>query len=410
MYASACAPLRDGPLRVDRAAPAALQLQVDDTLRILDPVTAAPRASFAGAIAAPDRTRLFTAIRGDGGAQLEVRSGETGDLLSRHSIPPALIASVASASGRKVALAPEPIPGGNWLAEARDRTRLVVADLERDAQREFDLPGNYAPEAFSQGEDRLFLVEYLPPRAPNRYRVRQLDLASGRVSPVGARDPKSLSVEEEMRGRHRTQVLAPDHSRLYTLYLRDDEHLHRRDYLEAGGPGVRPHPELKAFVHVLSLTEGWAYCLDLPLPFGVGPAESHALALSPDGKRLYVADASAGASILEADTEKLQVRTVRPKLEPMGNGAGTPAVLRIAPDGRLHLAAGRDWLIFDRTLHPVHHHQFAESMRGVELTADGTRLLAAGSAQMTIYDIASGAAQGTFTFPEGESPRVAAHH
>ena len=70
----------------------------------------------------------------------------------------------------------------------------------------------------------------------------------------------------------------------------------------SGRPGVHVH----AFVHVLSLAEGWAFCLDLPLPFGVCPSEAHALAVSPDGRRLYVADLASG-SVAAADTSRLQV-------------------------------------------------------------------------------------------------------
>ena len=87
--------------------------------------------------------------------------------------------------------------------------------------------------------------------------------------------------EEEMRGEGRQAVLSPDRTRLYTLYLHQADHQHTRDLL----PG-RHAPDgttVHAFVHVLSLTEGWAYCLDLPAPFGEPAAGTHALTVSPDG-------------------------------------------------------------------------------------------------------------------------------
>ncbi|OJF15229.1 hypothetical protein [Couchioplanes caeruleus] len=36
----------------------------------------------------------------------------------------------------------------------------------------------------------------------------------------------------------------------------------------------------------LGLEQRWAYCLDLPHPFGEGSAESHAIAVDPAGGRL----------------------------------------------------------------------------------------------------------------------------
>jgi DNA-binding beta-propeller fold protein YncE len=99
-----------------------------------------------------------------------------------------------------------------------------------------------------------------------------------------------------------------------------------------------------AFVHTLSLAEGWAYCLDLPMPFGVGPAWAHAIAVSRDGFRLFVADRSSG-TIAVADTQTLQLKGsyavgMDPLVEP------GEAAIDVAPDGTLYVASGSVVLVF----------------------------------------------------------------
>ena len=47
---------------------------------------------------------------------------------------------------------------------------------------------------------------------------------------------------------------------------------------------------MHAFVHTLSLDQCFAYCIDLPAPFGEGPAEGHAIAVGRSGGRPVVVD------------------------------------------------------------------------------------------------------------------------
>jgi DNA-binding beta-propeller fold protein YncE len=142
-------------------------------------------------------------------------------------------------------------------------------------------------------------------------------------------------------------VLAPDYRTLYTLYTKQPDHVHARDMVQAGGTG-QPHVHVQAFVHVLSLTEGWAYCLDLPLPFGAGPAAAHTLALSPDGERLYVADRSTG-SLAVADTKTLELSRVAPKQVPADVTARTApgAAAQVGPGNTLYLAGGSELVAVD---------------------------------------------------------------
>jgi hypothetical protein len=104
-----------------------------------------------------------------------------------------------SATGTLVALTAE----GSHRPAGRERTTIVVADSSgaRPA-REFDLAGNFEPEAFSADDAYLFVLEYLPANAPEHYRVRRVELATGQVQPLLLRDKQLIpaSAEEEMRG------------------------------------------------------------------------------------------------------------------------------------------------------------------------------------------------------------------
>ena len=75
-------------------------------------------------------------------------------------------------------------------------------------------------------------------------------------------------------------MLNADHTALATLYR---------------NPGNRDEP---AFVHILDLVHGWAYCADLPAPFGTGPPGSDRIELTPfDTVVVTTAEASRIAEI-----------------------------------------------------------------------------------------------------------------
>jgi YVTN family beta-propeller protein len=278
------------------------------------------------------------------------------------------------------------------------RTSIVVADPSSAApQRSFNLQGNYEPDAFANDNQHLFVLEYLPPEAPDRYRVRQLDLKTGNVAAVGTRD-KTAVPEEEMRGTRRMHTLSPDGNTLYTLYTHQPGHLHSRD-LAAGLTTARG--DVHAFVHVLSLSEGWAYCLDLPQPFGIGPASAHALALSPDGGRLYVADRSSGKVVL-ADTSQLAVRAM------VDVGADTRAdqtvaAAQVGPDGALFVSSASDILVLDpRSLAVLRRLPLPGIPTGLGLSADGQRLFLSTADTVFAVDPQKGFQLGSIAAPGSE--------
>lgn len=198
-----------------------------------------------------------------------------------------------------------------------DASRITVVDRRQAVMKTatFDLPGLVEPEAFSTDGDLLYVIDHQIAAADGAYRVRPLNLATGRLETIVG--PTKVPLTEDMNGIGRRQVWAPDGTRLYTLYIRQTHHHH-----VAGeeNPHTHGEPGTDAFVHVLDLSEEWAFCLDLPKAFGGGELATTALALSPDGRTVAVADASA-ESIAFASTETLAVVDVLPLTEPAGSGS-----------------------------------------------------------------------------------------
>src|SRR6266545_3615938 len=163
------------------------------------------------------------------------------------------------------------------------------------------LAGQWVPDAFTVDGTALFVLEWLPPRAPDRYRVRLVELRTGTFTGMLTRDkqPVPPGTEEQMRALGRLAVPDPAGNLLYTLYTPKPGGPLSGG---AGGAGAAPEwsTESGAFVHVLDTQVGWAYCLDLPDPFGMdlgllkvvaqwdAGGSVAGLAVSRDGARLLV--------------------------------------------------------------------------------------------------------------------------
>lgn len=346
-------------------------------------------------VASTDWRRLYT-VRGD---KLVSVDSATNRELAATAVPRGLTARVVSTSGARVALT-EPDAG------PRTRTRVVVADpTGAEPARELNLAGNFEPEAFSTDDAYLFVLEYLPANAPERYRVRRVGLATGEVQPLLLRDKGLVppGAEEEMRGEGRQAVLSPDRSRLYTLYLHQGEHQHTRDLLP--GSHVTDGPLVHAFVHVLSLTEGWAYCLDLPSPFGERPAAAHALTISPDGGRLYIGETTTN-HVAVADTESLTLTRVATLTDEPGT---TPASMATSPDGeKLYVGAGNLLRSVDAdTIEEGETWPLPAPIRGIATHPDGDHLYVGQTSRVARVDTATGEVVGTFEAPDLRTVQVA---
>ncbi len=207
-----------------------------------------------------------------------------------------------SENGEMVALTPPPPTGTDtYHPAAKDPTPLVIVRRGDPDPQRLDVPGNVEPEAFSLSGDALFVIDFVPPLAPERYRVARLDLTRGTVDDVRSKEEE---LQEPMRGTARAQTVAPDGRRLYTLYTRD---------ATADEPA-------EAFVHVLDLDAETASCVDLPAEFATDPLG--AVAVTPSGSRLFVYSPMASA-LAELDTRTLEISRTATVAPPIGTPPST---------------------------------------------------------------------------------------
>jgi WD40 repeat protein len=354
---------------------------------VLDTSAGSVLAKDPGAVVAPDGSRLYSAtVLGDS-TRLEARDAVTGNLLTTASVPGVLDVSVASLSGRSVAMTRPRDDGTDpWIPEPRTHSTIVVADpsAARDA-RTYRLMGNYEPEAFSIGDARLFLIQYLPAMNPSAYRVTFLDLASGRVHPVFGR---FKTQPERMPGERLRQVFDAQTSQLYTLYTNRSKG-YGDDYWSRDGDEL-------TFVHVLNLRKGWAFCAGLPRSLWNHPASAEAMSPSPDGRILYIVDSMRGL-IAEMDTRSLEiVRTAKVELG-SGEGARTSAVTSV--DGStLFVSSSTDpnavYAIDTSSLDVSSRWTVPGTVSDVGLSSDGARLYAALTDHVAVLDPSSGSELG----------------
>jgi hypothetical protein len=318
--------------QVARAPGGILLLGSSIGVRSVDPATGEVLFEGSGVPALGDWSKVFTTEVTGRATLLESSDVATGEVVSRVTVPGRLSVRVASGDGSLVALM-APLPDGRspWIPQPRSSTSIVVADpMGVDEPTHYRLEGNFEPEAFSTDGERLYLIRFIPPTDPVAYRVTSLDLGTGKVLPVGTRTKSA--VVETMSGTRLEQLPSPDGGMLYTLYTTQPA-----AYAEGHAHGGSP----VAFVHTLSMDEGWAHCVVLPKKlWGADPADE-AMAVSRYGDRLYVVD-TARDLVAVMDTER--VRVVRSQVvdfEP-SRGAETHAIM--AADGTLVVASGsRMW-------------------------------------------------------------------
>ncbi|TDB70344.1 hypothetical protein [Micromonospora sp. KC723] len=122
----------------------------------------------------------------------------------------------------------------------------------------------------------------------------------------------------------------------------------------------------------------------LPHPFGEGPANGHAMALSPDGRRLLVADVTSG-TVAEISTEKVAVR----RTAPLPPGAG-PAYA-VAGRDRLFLGAGTTLRTVDLGgLGVAAERSVRDPITGLVRSLDGARLDLGQASAVSWHDPATG--------------------
>ncbi|MGH2694188.1 MAG: YncE family protein, partial [Actinomycetota bacterium] len=177
-------------------------------------------------------------------------------------------------------------------------------------------------------------------------------------------------LQEAMGGTARIQAASPDGRRLYTLYTL---------------PGPEDGEDY-AFIHVLSLDELWAHCIDLPAGFATSAESATALTVSPDGRRLYVAN-GATRTLAEIDTEALEVA----RTSTLDLGSGGIVHGAHDPDSTLYLARGRRVVAVDASgLTQRRAWVMPEKVRGLQVTPDARRLYVGLRQQVAVLDTVTG--------------------
>jgi hypothetical protein len=345
-----------------------------------------------GAIASTDGARIYTSESTGSRTILRSLAASSGEELSRSSVRGDLSIRVVSATGTQAALM-EPLGPGQdaWTPVPRSHTTIVVADPSgaNDAER-YRLRGNFEPEAFSTDGSRLFLIQYLPAETPAVYRVTVLDLTRGRVYPVFG---PYKAPAERMPGTRLEQVPAVDGSKLFTLYTSDR-------------PGFAPHDApvpanaVVSFVHVLSLAEGWAHCVGLPNALWRQPASAEAMAVSPDGSTLYIADADKGL-VVTLDTGLLDVGGPF-RVDLPAPGSRTTATLSADGSTLFVGTAGGGGAVtaVDTTSFEVTKTwSTGDAVSGLGLSLDGSRLYVALTDRLEVLNAANGRDLGDVSVP-----------
>jgi hypothetical protein len=247
---------------------------------------------------------------------LDAASGRT--VATRTLVEPemALLGSVApsdsiaslvgvSQDGRRAVLATHPAGRTNFFVVGA-HGRVDEAAVGR---------GTWGFDALA-GHD-LYLLHYLR----NGYEVQRFDLAANRLAARPLKDPNGSSL---IWGAAWARLSSPDGRYLFTLYVAQD-----------GG----------AMVHELDLRAHTARCVSLPGDGDANAAMSSALALSPDGRTLWVVSPGYGRAT-GIDVRAARVRTAF-RFHRTPYLVSNDAAAAMAPGGRRIAVAtqGRLWLV-----------------------------------------------------------------
>jgi hypothetical protein len=335
-----------------------------------------------GTVASLGGSWLLSATPSAGSTLLRTVDGADAEPASNVRLDGTLDVRVVSESGTAVALM-DPLPDG-WDPEVplpRSRTPIVVADPTGAGQRRtYDLRGNFEPEAFSTDDRQLFMIQHLPAETPTVYRVTVLDLKRGRVYPVFG---PYKTPPERMPGIRLQQIISPNADQLYTLY-------------SSARPGYAPHHApapngaTVSFVHVLSLQDGWAHCVGLPQQLWDRPASEQAMATSPNGRLLYIVDATLGL-VTVMDTASLEIRTAPIDLAVPGV-RHTSAVVSADGSALFVATAGEHSGVtrIDTDTFDVVRTWETDDVSGLGLSADGERLYVAFDDRVEVMDATTG--------------------
>jgi hypothetical protein len=368
-------------------------------ISLLDINTGEASYTVTDAVKTADGSKVVRAGAEGETTEVQVLNPTSGEVVTSTKVDGVLKIRAVSPFGGVVALMePGSVTADLYVPEDRDQTSIKVVWSDGRAPRDYELDGNFEPETFSTDEETLFLLEFFPPLDPDRYYVRQLDLASGEVTGVETTDQEQgIELNPEMRGHARAQAMSPDGTYLFSLYTigKGEDPVHDPN---------EPDTDRWAFVHVLNLEEKWSHCIFLPVPFGTESESAMSLGISGDGSDLFVIDAST-ESVARIDAQGLAVEmteSVRglysPEARPLAVG---PEIVYVGM-GDSVLEMGRDTLIPNAAF-IVTTPTASLGVHGLELAPDGRTLRIAHGSSISVLDMPSERVIATLTSPDSDT-------
>lgn len=366
-------------------------------ISLIDVKTGEAAYTVTDAVRAPAGSKILRAEEEGEATAVEVVDPDSGQVVASTRVVGKLAIRAVSPFGGVAALMPRRTDTADlYVPVPREETTISVAWSDGREPRTYTLEGNFEPETFSTDETTLFLLEFSPPLDPDRYFVRQLDLASGSVKAVETPDQQlGIELNPEMRGHARAQAMAPDGSHLFSLYTIGSGEAPVHDPAD-------PETDRWAFVHTLNLKEKWSHCIFLPLPFGTKAESAMSLGIAGDGKHLFVIDA-ATESVARVDAQGLFIDTVQ-KIPGLYSGQARPVA--VGPElvyiglGDSVLEMGRDTLIPNAAF-VVSTGSGSLPVHGLELAPDGRTLRVAHGSSISVLDMPSERIIATLTSPDG---------
>ena len=305
----------------------------------------------------------------------------TGRRVGRVRAPEGMSLEVVSADGGSAAFSSAGTTDeSQWLPPGRHRTSITIVRTNSDRRRTYDLRGNFGIEGFSTDGRQLFLLEYMPAMNPWHYGLRRLVLKSGDIQEIKR---EKQNAPGQMNGTGKLALFSPAGDELYTLYTQQGPNY---THVDPEDVDEKDHDAIYAFVHLLNLDGAWTHCIDLPPPFGTGDVTTHAMAVSADGSRLYVADPSSGGVAVIDPEAAVVLNSATVDLEALR----TDASASVSPDGNLYLAGHHKVLVLDGdSLELLRTFRVRPAITGIAMGNDGRSLYAGVRGGVLILDLRS---------------------
>lgn len=182
---------------------------------------------------------------------------------------------------------------GTLVGANRTSRFAVLATKSLRVKRTIALPGLWSFDAVSPDGSTIYAIQYLGTGDVVDYKVRAIDVASGRPLPGAIIDRREPN--EEMQGSPTTRAFGPGRAWAYTLYGK---------------------PDGTAFVHALDTRRGEAVCIDLPWSSVQNSLWSVRMSVTANGKALTLRQATQGR-LAVVDLGSFRVRAFRPPVAPV---------------------------------------------------------------------------------------------